>query len=382
MGIKKNKIILIVLNVDWFFISHRLAIAEKAIEDGFTVFVACEDTGRSGEIKKLGINFIDFRFTRSGTNLFEELKTVHKFFKLYIDVKPDIVHHITIKPLIYGSIIAKILNIQGVVNAIAGLGYNFSPSRRNLFSRILSNLLRIGFNRRNLAIIFQNDNDFEDLNKGGIVSPKNSIFFTKGSGVDLNLFEYSEPSNSNNKITILFPTRMLWEKGVKELIDSSEILRLKYDKKIRFIFAGLADNNNKSGVSEIFLNQISDGEYLQWIGYQKNIIQLYKDSDIVVLPSYYREGIPKSLIEACAIGRPIVTTDSVGCKECVVDGKNGFKVIPKMAIPLADAIEKLIINKELRIKMGKESRLLAEKLFDVKLVIDTHLEIYNSLIKK
>jgi glycosyltransferase involved in cell wall biosynthesis len=373
------KKILIVVNVDWFFLSHRIGIARQAILDGYQVFVACEDTGRRGDIEKHGINFIDFPFSRSGTNFIDEITTLRNFYKLYVKVKPDLVHHVTLKPVVYGSIIAKTLRIKAVVNAIAGLGYNFTGNRKGVLYFFLTSLMRFGFRRKNMAVIFQNQTDFDDLKELKIINSNNRVFFSKGSGVDLNEFSFSEAPRSG-KINVLFPTRMLWDKGVKELKEASEILREKYSNLICFTLAGLADNHNKAGVTAEYLNLWSDGQYVKWVGYQKNMIEVYNNSNIVVLPSYYREGIPKSLIEACSIGRPIITTDSIGCRECVDDGVNGLKILPRDSKALSDAIEILVNDEVKREKMGNESRKKAEKEFDVKTVIAMHLKIYNTLL--
>lgn len=370
--------LLIVCNVDWFFISHRLGIAKKAVEDGFDVYVAAEDTGRSNEIKATGAKFINLRFSRSGTNAIDEIKVLWKFRNLYKTLKPYIVHHITLKPVIYGSLIARLQNIKGVVNAIAGLGYNFTNEKKGVLFKVLIKMMKFGFNRKNLAVIFQNDSDFEDLYKAKVLSPHNSIFYTKGSGVDLKQYAYTNLP-ANEKVTILFPTRMLWEKGVQELKEASDLLKKKYQDKIRFVLAGLADDGNISGVSSEYLREWSDGDYVNWVGYYKNMPELFSKSDIVTLPSYYREGIPKSLIEACAIGRPIITTNSIGCKECVDEGRNGFKVEPKDSIGLANALEKLILSKKVREEFSTNSRIKAEKEFDVNTVIDIHMEIYKKL---
>ena len=371
----KNKL-LFVANVDWFFISHRLIIAEEAMKKGFEVFVACEDTGRSHEITDKGVGFIDLPFSRSGTNPISELSTLIKFYKIYNEVKPDIVHQITLKPVIYGTLISRLLKIKGVVNAVSGLGYNFTANRKGFVQKIMIRLLRIGFKRDNLTIIFQNDDDKKAFHDLGIISDSNIIVKIKGSGVDLVKFPQSQLP-SFDLIKILFPTRMLWDKGVKELRISSEILKEKYKDKVQIILCGLADEDNKAGVSPSYLEDWQDGKYVKWIGYQKDMVKVYQDSHIVVLPSY-REGMPKTLIEACAIGRAIVTTDAIGCKECVYEGVNGLKVPVYSTVELAGAIEKLILNHELIQEMGENSRKKAEQEFDVKNVIFKHMEIYNS----
>ena len=147
------KKLLLVANVDWFFISHRLCIAEEAVRKGWDVTVACEDTGRAGEIRDCGINFVDLSFSRSGTNPTQELKTLWAFYQLYKNIKPDVLHHITLKPVIYGTFISKLLKTPAILNAVSGLGYNFTGTRRGLVQKTMIRLMRYGFKRKNLAFI-------------------------------------------------------------------------------------------------------------------------------------------------------------------------------------------------------------------------------------
>ena len=373
-----KKRILFVTNVDWFFISHRLVIAEEAQKRGFEVIVAAEDTGRSQEIRDKGIIFVNLSFSRSGTNPINEFRTILKFFKIYNDIKPDIVHHITLKPVIYGTIIAKLLKIKGVVNAISGLGYNFTKGRESFVQKAMLFIMSLGFNRKNLVIIFQNKNDQDELISQGIIRSSNVIVRIKGSGVDLEKYHESN-FPSFNRIKILLPSRMLWDKGIQELRESSNILKEKYSNKVEFILAGLADEENKAGVTASYLEDWDDGNYVRWIGYQKNMFDVYKNSHIVVLPSY-REGMPKALLEACAVGRAIITTNAIGCRETVDEGVNGFKVPVASSIDLANALEELINNHDLIKQMGHNSRLKAVKEFDVKNVVQKHIEVYNSLL--
>lgn len=370
--------ILFVTNVDWFFISHRLVIAIEAQKRGFEVIVAAGDTGRSQEIRDKGIRFINLSISRSGTNPFKELKTLINLFIIYKSINPDVVHHITLKPVIYGSIISKLLRISGVVNAISGLGYNFTNGRQSFVQKAMLHIMRFGFCRKNLVVIFQNENDQEELTDLGIINSRNEIVRIKGSGVDLGKFHES-PFPAFNRIKILLPSRMLWDKGVKELREASNNLKEKYGNKIEFILSGLADEDNKAGVPTSYLKDWDDGEYVKWIGYQKNMFKIYQNSHIVVLPSY-REGMPKSLLEACAVGRAIVTTNTIGCKETVDEGINGFRVPVASSNDLAIALEKLINNHDLIKLMGYNSRVKAEKEFDVKNVVEKHIEIYKSLL--
>jgi glycosyltransferase involved in cell wall biosynthesis len=372
------KKLLMVSNVDWFFISHRLSIAQEATRQGWEVFVAAENTGRSKEISNEGITFIDIKFSRSGINPIEEILTLYKFRKLYKEINPDIVHHITLKPVIYGSLIAKVLKIKGVVNSISGLGYNFTEGRKSLVQKVMLLIMKFGFNRKNVVIIFQNENDQKELTELGVIHLSNSIVRIKGSGVDLEKF-YESPFPSFDRIKILLPIRMLWDKGVKELREASDILNKKYYENVEFILSGLADEDNKAGVPASYLNDWQDGNFVKWIGYQKNMVEVYQNSHIVVLPSY-REGMPKSLIEACAIGRAIITTNAIGCRECVDEGINGLKVPVKDAQSLANAIETLVNNPNRIIEMGKASRLKAKKEFDINFVLQIHSQIYNQYL--
>lgn len=239
-------------------------------------------------------------------------------------------------------------------------------------------LMRYGFKRKNLSVIFQNKDDYNELKGLKILSSQNTIFFIKGSGVNLNEY-HSNLLPETSKIKILFPSRMLWDKGVKEVYEAALELKKEYYTKIEFILAGLADENNKAGVPQDILESWQDGTYLQWIGYCQNMKKVYEDCHIVILPSY-REGMPKSLIEAAAMGRALITTDAIGCKECVDEGVNGLKVPVGDAHALALAIRKLVDNPEMLTSMGKASRMKAEKEFDIVQVVNKHLEIYNQYL--
>lgn len=370
--------ILLVTNVDWFFISHRLAIAEEAKKRGFEVFVAAEDTGRSQEIRDKGIQFINLFISRSGTNPIKEFKTLLNFYKLYNNIKPDIVHHITLKPVIYGSIIAKLLNVKNAINAVSGLGYNFTEGRMNIISKIMLRLMKYGFDKE-LYFIFQNKDDFNELSRLKVLSQRNSISFIKGSGVNLQEF-YPTDFPDFDRIKIVLPSRMLEDKGVMEFHDAAILLKKKYSDKIQFVLAGMADEDNKACLSASLLKRWEDGVYFKWVGHQSDIFEVYKNSHVVVLPSY-REGMPKTLIEACAMGRAIITTDAIGCRECVDEGINGFKVPIKDAQSLAKAIEILVNDPKRIIEMGIASRAKAEKEFDVNFVVKTHMEIYSQCLQ-
>lgn len=364
-----------VVNVDWFFISHRIFIADELLKQGYKITLVAKNTGKKNEIIKRGINFIDLDISRSGKFLFSELLVLFKLFIIYTSVKPNIIHHVTLKPVIYGSIIARFLKISNVVNSISGLGYVFTSQRKGIFYKLIIYLMRFGFKSKKMSIIFQNNDDFRELSFLKIINSRNLLFWIKGSGVDLNYFKCNSFPEFN-KIIILFPTRMLLDKGVKELYEASVILKQKYYNKIQFVLAGMIDEENPAGVTKEFLSDWHDGNYVNWIGFQNNMVDLYKNSHIVVLPSY-REGMPKTLIEACSMGRAIITTDAIGCRECVDENINGLKVPIMDSCSLAFAIENLLNNKVKIIEMGKNSRLKAEREFDFRFVLEKHLNIYS-----
>lgn len=372
------KKLLIITNVDWFLISHRLILAQAAVKSGWKVYVACEDTGRGGEIGGDGIEFIPFSMSRSGINPVAEWNLLRRLNRLYKKIQPDVVHHITIKPVVYGSLAANRQGIRGVVNAISGMGYMFSQGKVGIMQKSILSLMRRGAKRSNLTFIFQNEEDHAILRDYEVIDPENKVEMIKGSGVDLDHFSFTEPPKGN-KITILLPCRMLWDKGVRELREASDFLKDKYQSQIQFVLVGMADYENKSGVPESFLHEWADGEYVVWKGHQSDMVAHYQLADIVVLPSY-REGLPKSLIEACAVGRPIVTTDAIGCRDCVDEGVNGFKVPVGDGLALAKALEKLITDLDLRQRMGSAGRKKAEAEFDVREVVQKHLDIYQSFL--
>lgn len=343
-----------VVNVDWFFLSHRLQLAKSMLADGNDVHIITQDTGRKQEIINHGLKFIDAPFERSGTNPIEELGLIAFLYKLYKSNNPDIVHHITIKPAIYGSVALRFFrnNIR-LINAISGLGYNFIGNRTGMLQKLVLWLMNIGFKRNGVNFIFQNPDDKAFYNSLNYLKDFNNIII-KGAGVDHAEYNFVEPIKKN-KLQIVFSGRMLLDKGVVEFMEATKLLRNKYINRVEFILMGDIDLNNKASANPVLLNHYLEEGYLTWIGYQQDVKNVLINSDIVCLPSY-REGLPKALIEAMAIGRPIITTDTPGCRECVDDNINGFLVRVKSIRELAEKFEVLIEDESLRWMMGKASR--------------------------
>ena len=366
----------IVVNVDWFFLSHRKDIAIAAKNQGYDVTIVTKDTGKRPDIERLGLRFIDLPMNRSGQNIKEELHTCWFLYRLYKKEKPSVVHHVGLKTILWGTLAAKLAGVKGVVNAVSGLGIFFSDENKSIVARLLPKVLRFSHHRPNLAVIFQNDEDKELFLRNGIIKEKQA-FYIKGSGVNLNEYCYT-PEPETGKIRVLLTARMIEEKGIFVLTDAAELLREQYQNKVEFLLCGGLDDNPKA-IKKEELETRCDGKYIQWLGYRTDVLDLLKGCHIVAFPSYYKEGLPKSLIEATAIGRPIVTTDSIGCRETVVDGYNGYLIPIKNSKALADKLQVLFDNKELRIKMGRNSRMLAERDFSIENVIEKHLKIYSLL---
>ena len=367
-----------VANVDWFFISHRLPLALHALEQDYEVYLLSLDTGRRQELEAKGIHFINIPFKRSGSNPFHELKCIFLLYRYYNRYKPEIIHHITLKASLSGSLACKMVGNHHIINAISGLGYNFTDGRDGWLQKAIKLFIRLAFKSKNISFILQNPDDVE-LIKGLDLVPFSRIFLIKGSGVNLDEYSYFKASDEF-PLKVLFPARILLDKGVMEFIEAAKILESEFLGKAKFILAGDCDKENLSVLGEEELQKFLVKDYIEWIGFQKNMKLIYQNSSIVILPSY-REGLPKSLIEACSVGRPIITTDVPGCRECVEDGVNGYLVPAKDADSLADAIKLLLMDAEKRDEFGRNSRLLAEKEFSIDKVIDLTFNIYNKYLE-
>lgn len=376
----KRKKLLILVNSLSFFISHRLEIAIAAKKKGYKVVIVYGDKEKAStsRLSSNNIDFIQIPFERGSLNIFKEIKTFLNIAKIFYKLKPDIAHLITIKAYLYGGIVSRITKVPSLVTAVAGLGILFNQKKlKNIFLQILLYpLFKIAFNHRNQKIIFQNKGDIKILkNWIGIGAKKIELIY--GSGVNLSEFKKIEETN-NKIINICMASRLLHDKGVFDYISAARKIKEKGIKAI-FYLAGDLDLQNSKSLSQNDLYKIKIEKIVKYIGYQKDIAKLYAKSNIICLPSFYGEGLPKSLIEAAAASRAIVTTNVPGCRDAVISELSGLIVPPKNSKKLADAIEFLIKNPHIRISMGKAGRRLAEKKFSIQTVIKKHILIYDNL---
>lgn len=367
-----------IINEDRFFLSHRKEIAIEARRHGFDVTVVAKDCGRFDEIRALGVSVKELPINPLGMNPKEELKTLRFLYKLYRGEHPDIVHHVGLKNILWGGLAAKFAKVPGVVNAVSGLGSLFNGGRLTMMTRAILTVMRFSNSRKGVKLIFQNTEDRDIFLRQRTVKPS-QIEFTKGSGINLNEYAYV-PEPESDVVNIIFTGRMVREKGVSDLIDAAKILEPEMRGKVKFLLCGRV-TSNKNAITQEYLDANCDGEYICYLGERADVHQLLEKSHIMAFPSYYREGVPKSLIEASAIGRAMVTCDSTGCHDVVTDGVNGLLVEPQNPQMLADKLRILINNPELRREMGLNARKKAEKEFSIRPVLDTHIKIYKELSK-
>lgn len=374
-----TKKIVVLINSDWFFLLHRVSIVQGFEGMGYKIVVLTKDTGRKKEIEDLGFEFINLNLDRKGINVFKELGTIANIYKIYSEVNPVLTYQVTIKPIIYGSMVSRILKLKNI-NTICGLGYVFSNPNKKVLRKVISLLYKFSINKNNSHSFFENNDDLNTLISGNIVADISKCTVVNGVGVNLEKLYPFKTFSVDNKINIIFPSRMLWSKGVKEFVEAALLLRNRYRGKVFFKLYGMLDYGNRESVPESYLKSIYDSEYLEWFGFERDMVSVYQNCEMVILPSYYGEGLPTSLAEACAMGLPVVTTDSVGCRNCVDNGVNGFKVPVKSVDELAKAIETLILDKNLREQMGKASRVKAEKEFNQNIIINKYTEVFKKMM--
>ena len=371
-----KKKILYFCNVDWFFISHRLPIGLAAIDEGYEVHLSTKFTGAEDDLISYGFKIHPIEIDRN----FNLIKTIKSFFQIVFlirTIKPQIIHAITIKPIIFAGVASKFFRNVGFVSSISGLGYVFiSSDLKALLTKFLVKLVyKFVFSKEKLKVIFQNSDDLNVIQEICKIQ-KSKFLLIRGSGVDLHFYKPKKKNSNSQKI--LFASRLLKSKGLFEFIEAAKELN---SKKVKFLVAGILDKDNPDFVSQEQINDWESLGLIKFFGYIKNMKDLICDSSIVVLPSYYGEGLPKILIEAAACGKPVVTTDHQGCRDAIIPDKTGILVPIKDSSALTRAIKKLINSPKLCEQMGKEGRKLAISDFDIQNVIEKHLEIYSELIK-
>jgi len=377
MSLKKPKLLFLV-SEDWYFVSHRLPLAVAAMNAGFDVAVATRVRDAGAQIEAAGIRLIPIAFNRSATNPLEALRTLADLRSLYRAEAPDIVHHVAMKPVVYGSIAATTAGIRNRVNALMGLGYVFTSDdlKARLLRAPVRMLLRAALKAPNTRVIVQNSDDLELITGSGLASPQ-AMRLIRGSGVDPSQFTPGDAVGSDRPVVVL-PARMLRDKGILEFAEAARTLKQR-GVAARFVLCGEPDPLNPASLTEEELNNLAADGAIEYWGWQKDMTKVWEAAQIVCLPSY-REGLPKALLEAAACSLPLVATDVPGCREIVRHGVNGWLVPKGDATALSVALAEAIARKDLRVRYGAQSRALAEREFSLRKVVEATLAVYDELL--
>lgn len=364
---------------DWYFCSHRLPLALAAQDAGYDVAVVTHVNEHAEAIRRAGIRLIPFNLSRRSMNPLSELAVLARLIVIYRKEKPNLVHHVAMKPVLYGSLAARFSGVPHVVNALAGLGYVFTSERMmaRLLRCAIGTAFRVILNSGRSRLILQNYDDICMFLRKRFIN-EGRIRLVRGSGVDTAVFSPTpEPAGIP---VVMLASRMLWDKGIKEFVEAARQLKTrKIDA--RFVLVGDTDTHNPSAISKEQLTAWQSEGVIEWWGRRDNMPTVLEHANIVCLPSYH-EGLPKVLLEAASCGRPIVTTDVPGCREVVRNGENGFLVPMRSTVELANAMQDLIENPALRQKMGARGREIVVRELSIEKVIKETLPIYSELLSQ
>ncbi len=361
---------------DWVFCSHRLSLARAARDAGYDVVVVTRVNRHGAIIEREGLRLYPLALSRRSIDPWREWATLRRIIAIYRAERPDLVHHVTLKPIIYGSLAARAAKVPAVVNAFTGLGYVFiaQGAKGAGLRAVAGGLLKLALKGVRARTILQNDDDADSLVNAGIVR-REDIVIIRGSGVDLSLFPVV-PEPAGEPLVVL-PARQLWDKGVGEFVAAARRLRAD-GVKARFVLVGDADAENPAAVPERTLLQWRESGDVEWWGHRDDIPAILAACHVVCLPSY-REGLPKTLLEAAAAGRPSVTTDVPGCRDIVLHGRTGLVVPARDDVRLAAALRQLVEDAPLRARFGAAARELVESGFTQQHVAQQTLALYAEL---
>lgn len=377
--------LLYVVNEAYFFYSHRLPVARAARDLGFEVHIAAPanhvwaPTGFDvAQLRSEGFRFHPIPLSRRGLNPLQELRTVVALHRLLRTVRPNLLHNLTIKPVLYGGILARLLPSLGVVNAVPGLGHMFSSTSlgARLLQLLIVPLYRLSMGNPRCRTIVQNPDDGARLLKLGAL-PEQCLVLVRGSGVSMG--EFSGAPESDDLPLVVLPARLIWAKGIAEFVEAARRLRGQ-GVAARFVLVGDAKKNYPGAVPEAQLRRWHDEGVVEWWGRREDMPEILRRSHVVCLPSDYGEGVPRVLIEAAAVGRAIVTTDVPGCREIVRHGENGLLVTAGDIDALTETLYCLLSDAEYRQRLGANGRRIAEGEFAVENVVARTLEIYRGLL--
>lgn len=369
----KQKTLVFLLTEDWFFASHFWVRGLAAKAAGWRVVLVAHESEATARIRASGIEVVPVAFIRRRLNPFAELMFAGRLAQVYRALKPDILHHIALKPIVIGGLAARFAGIKTIVNAPVGLGFVFSSDKflAKFLKPLVSLGLRLTLTPRGARVVFENPDDLAALSKAGMVRPDAAVLI-RGAGV--NIEEFSPAPEPAGPVRVILIARMIREKGVADFVEAARLLH----GQAEFLLAGAPDPGNPNTITETELRAWEAEGLVTWLGPRRDVAALLQTVHIAVQPSTYREGLPKSALEAMAAGKPLVATDIPGCREAVIDGETGFLVPPRNPAKLAEAIKTLIDSPQLRKDFGAAARLRAEQNFADGIICAQTLLVYNS----
>lgn len=363
------------VTVDWYFCQHYLALACAVRESGFRVSVITGVEAHGGRIREASLGLLPLEVSRKGINPISELRSIWGLTRILRAERPDLLHNIAQKPVLYGTLAARLAGVPAVVNGVAGMGYLFTSETRR--ARLLRGLIGIAYRALlrgpGVRTLVQNADDRAEIHRLIGIEP----ILIPGSGVDLERFHPAE--EPSGVPVVVLASRMLWDKGVGDFVAAARILKAK-GTRARLALVGKPDPGNPHSVEESQLHAWQREGCVEWWGHQTDMPAVLRRAHVACLPSYYREGLPKFLIEAAAAGLPLVTTNAPGCREALEDGTSGLLVPPRDPSALAAALESLVLDPDRRRRLGARSRRIAEERFDARHVHSQTLAVYRSLL--
>jgi glycosyltransferase involved in cell wall biosynthesis len=369
------RLIFVVNNPD-FLVSHRMVLVRGAIAAGYDVHAIAPAGSGVTALNAAGVETHEWSLDRKGQALASELRSVAALVRHYRRLAPDVVHHVTIKPVLYGSAAARVVRRPAVVNAVSGFGYVFLAQGpvAELRRRAIAAAYRVALSTPRSVCVLQNDDDENDLRRFGALGSADVVKI-RGSGVDLSRFVSSpEPAGPS---VVMLPARLLKDKGVVEFVHAARLVKAAMPD-VRFVLAGGLDPGNPAAVTEAEVRRWVTEGVVEWWGHQADMAAAFASATLVCLPSY-REGMPKALLEAAAVGRALITCDAPGCRDAVDGGRAGVLVPVKDAGAIATAVQRLLLRPDERLRLASAARSLAVARFDEQLVLRAHLRLYERL---
>jgi len=378
--------IILFANTEWYLFNFRLSLAKALQAQGHEVLLISPPGEYGARLQAQGFRWEALPMDRKSLNPLQELRLLAYLCRLYRREQPALAHHFTIKCVVYGSIAALVARVPARVNAVAGMGYVFTNQalKARLLRPVVRGLMRLVLNGRGARLILQNNDDMAAFAKAELARPELTRL-VMGSGVDLARFTPRAPSVPQSETVqdvqptrVVLAARLLWDKGIAEYVDAARQLKAK-GLPIHFLLAGAPDPGNPAAIPQATLDGWQAEGLVELLGQVSDMAALFATADMVVLPSY-REGLPKSLIEAAACALPLVTTDVPGCREVVTHEVDGLLVPVKDAKALASAIERLHLDPVWARQLGLAARARALREFDEKIVISKTLAVYGELL--